>query len=193
MNNYFNDLYQGKTTGKIHLYNKGPISYQGIYKALVKFAVDMIPTDRMSHFVRTGEWVHGDFEGNDLPPFLYGEQYTFFFEQPVLDLFFKIEKSPVFSPSCTAVLYIYDSIFIYILPYSDNDSKLTSTNIISNFEHFKKYEYIHVQEWVEYDSNDTQERSALYKIPVLGIEGKYRIEYRPSSDSIFKIKRNSKL
>ena len=80
-------------------------------------------------------------------------------------------------------------IFIYILPYSDCDFEfnLTTTNIISNFEHFKKYEYIYVQEWLEYDSNDIQERAAHYKIPVLGIEGKYRVEYRSSFDPIFEI------
>ena len=74
----YNDLYQGKLTGKIHLYNNGPFSYQGIYKALVKFAVDMIPSDRISHFVRTGEWVHGDFEGKDLPLSCMGNKiYSF--------------------------------------------------------------------------------------------------------------------
>ena len=31
----FNDLYQGKLTGKILLFNNGPVSYQGIYRALV--------------------------------------------------------------------------------------------------------------------------------------------------------------
>lgn len=189
-----NEEYQGKQTGRIYLYNKGSITYLGIYKALVKFAVDMIPTDRMSHFVRTGEWVHGDFESKDLPPFLYGEQYTFFFEQPVLDLFFKTEKSPVFSPYCTAVLYIFDCVFIYILPYCDIDTKvkLSPSNIISNFEHFKKYEYICVEEWVKYDSTDIEERVAHYKIPALGIDGKYRVEFRSSSDSIFEIKRHKK-
>lgn len=39
----YNDLYKGKYTGRIYLYNNGPITYKGIYKALVKFAVDMIP------------------------------------------------------------------------------------------------------------------------------------------------------
>ena len=77
------------------------------------------------------------------------------------------------------------------MPYSDSDSEsnLTYSNIRLNFEHFKKYEYIYVQEWAEYNSNDIQERAAHYKIPVLGIEGKYRVEYRPSSDPIFEIKR----
>ena len=184
-------MYQGKLTGKILLYNNGSITYQGIYKALVKFAVDMVPSDKINHFVRTGEWVHGDFDSDSLPPFIYGEQYTFFFEQPVLDLFFKNETSPVFSPYCTAVLYIYDSVFIYSIPFSDVDTNqsLSTTDIKCNLEHFKKYEYIHVPEWVEYDSNDITERATHYKIPVLGVPDKYRVEYRPSSDPIFEIKR----
>ena len=80
------------------------------------------------------------------------------------------------------------------MPYSNCDFEfnLTTKNIISNFEHFKKYEYIYVQEWLEYDSNDIQERAAYYKIPVLGIEGKYRVEYRSSFDPIFEIKRDNK-
>lgn len=185
-----NDFYRGKPTGKIYLYNNAPVSFQGIYKALVKFAVDMIPTDRKNHFVHTGEWVHGDFGSNSLPPYVYGEQYTFFFEQPVLDLFFKKENSPAYSPYCTAVLYIFDSVFIYILPFCDLDLNLSITDINSNLAHFKKHEYIYVPEWIENDSNDIAERAAHYKIPVLGIEGKYRVEYRPSSDPVFEIKRS---
>lgn len=189
----FNDEYQGKLTGKIYLYNKGPVIYQGVYKALVKFAVDMIPSERMSHFIRTGEWVHGDFMGADLPAFWYGEQSTFFFEQPIIDLFFRSEKSPSISPYCTAVLYIYDCVFIYILPYCDidNEKKLKPEDINRHFEYFKKNEYIYVQEWVEYDSNDLEGHVAYYKIPIIGIAGKYRVVYRPSSDPIFQIRREN--
>ena len=187
----YNDEYQGKFTGKIYLYNNRPITFQGIYKALVKFAVDMIPSDKINHFARTGEWVHGDFESTCLPPFVYGEQSVFFFEQPVLDLFFRKDTSPTFSPYCTAVLYIFDSIFIYILPFSDVDPdlSLSTIQIRTHLENFKKHEYIHVPEWVEYDSNDISEKAAHYKIPVLGIPGKYSVEYRPSYDPIFEIKR----
>ena len=115
----------------------------------------------------------------------------FFFEQPVLDLFFRKDTSPTFSPYFTAVLYIFDSIFIYILPFSDVDPDLSLSpiQIRTHLENFKKHEYIHVPEWVEYDSNDISEKAAHYKIPVLGIPGKYSVEYRPSYDPIFEIKR----
>lgn len=185
-----NDYYKGRATGRILLYNKGAISYLGIYKALVKFAVDMVPSNLKNHFIRTGEWVHGDFEDTELPPFSFGE-HNFFYEQPVLDLFFRNGKSPKYSPYCTAVLYIFDCIFIYTLPFSDIDTdlKLKANDIIANLEHFKKYEYIYVQEWVEYDSNDLTERAAHYKVNAIGENGKYRVEYRPSTDSVFEIKR----
>lgn len=187
----FNDVYKGKCTGKIVLYNNGPVTHQGIYKALVKFAVDMIPSELICHFSRTGEWVHGDFEGENLPPFSYGE-HTMFFEQPVLDLFFRNGKSPSFSPYCTAVLYIFDSVFIFTLPYCDIDESLglKDSDIMNNLEHFKNYEYLYVQEWLEYDSNDIAERETHYKIPAIGVDGKFRVEYRPSSDPIFEIKRD---
>lgn len=183
-----NDLYEdkGKPTGKIILYNQGPITYQGIYKALVKIAVDMIPQDKIKHFKKTGQWVHGDFPADELPPFCYGE-HTFFFDQPVLDLFFRNEASPTHAPYCTAVLYIFESVFIYIVPYSDMDGNRyrTSSEVRCQLDLFKKHEYLHVQEWVEYDSNDTNERAAQFKVKAIGIEGKYNVEYRPACDPIF--------
>lgn len=185
-----NEVYQNKPTGKILLYNKGAVTYKGIYKALVKIAVDMIPENQIHHFSQTGEWVHGDFEANSLPPFSYGE-HAFFFEQPVLDLFFRNERSPKNAPFCTAVLYIYDSVFIYIVPFNDVDSKksITANDILSHLQYFKNHEYLYVQEWVDYDSNDTKEYAVHYKINPLGVEGKYDVEYRPANDSVFEVKK----
>lgn len=184
---------KGQTMGKIILYNKAPVTFQGIYKALLKFAVDMIPSDRKRHFVKTGEWVHGDFDCSVLPPFSYGE-HSLFFEQPVLDLFFRNEHSPINSPYCTAVLYIFDSVFIYTVPFNDVDGNryMTVKEVTSHLKLFKDQEYLDVQEWVEYDSNDTNKRAAQYKIPALGVEGKYRVEYRPSTDKVFRIERGRK-
>lgn len=78
------------------------------------------------------------------------------------------------------------------MPFNDIDENLNikEKEIKQNLNHFKKYEYLTVNEWIDYDSNDTIERAALYKIPALGVEGKYRVEFRPSSDPIFTIKRN---
>ena len=186
-----NELYKGKPTGRILLYNNGPITYQGIYKALVKIAVDMIPPDKIIHFVKTGMWVHGDFEADNLPSFWYGE-HSFFFEQPVLDLFFQKDNTDYNAPYCTAVLYIYESVFIYVVPLNeiDNGKNLTKEKLLSHLNLFKKYEYLYVKEWAEYDSNDTKEYAVHYKINPLGVEGKYHVKYCPSDDPIFEIRRN---
>lgn len=186
----YNVLYKGTVTDKIMLYNQGPITYQGICKALVKIAVDMIPDDKIKHFKKTGQWVHGDFTAEELPPFCYGE-HTFFFGQPVLDLFFRNEKSPAYAPYCTAVLYIYESVFIYIVPYNDvdGDRYKTLSEVRPQLELFKKHEYLSVAEWVEYDSNDICEYVAQFKIKAIGVEGKYNVEYRSSCDPIFSIHR----
>ena len=186
-----NELYNGQTTGRILLYNNGPITYQGVYKALVKIAVDMIPQDKIAYFAQTGMWVHGDFEADNLPSFWYGE-HSFFFEQPVLDLFFKKDNTHYNAPYCTAVLYIYESVFIYVVPLNeiDVDKNFTKEKLLSHMDFFKKYEYLYVKEWAEYDSNDTKEYAAHYKISPLGVEGKYHVKYRPSDDPIFEIRRN---
>lgn len=185
-----NDLYKGKQTGKIHLYNKGAISFQGIYKALVKIAIDMMPNDKMPHFVQAGRWVHGDFEGKDLPPVLYGE-HDDFFSQPVLDLFFTNNRSPKFSPYCTAELYIFESIFIYIVPFNDIDGNKYNNpyTLKAHWDLFKKYQYLSVKEWEEFDSNDTEEKSPFYKIHIISHDDKYSIQFRSSWDEVFKIKR----
>lgn len=185
-----NDVYKGRPTGKILLFNNGLISLNGIYKALVKIAVDLIPSDRMSHFVKSGRWVHGDYEDENLPVYLYGE-HDEFFEQPVVDLFFKQGNSPGFSPYCTAVLYIFNSIFIYTLPYCDVDGEKFKNHgaLSTHFSFFKSLQYLHVPEWEEFDANDKTVGNPMYKIPIFDEGMQYRMEYRPSTDEVFEIKR----
>lgn len=182
-----NDFYKGKATGKLLLYNKGKISYNGVYKALTKIAVDMIPSSRMRHFVDTSRWVHGDIDGEHLPCFLYGEHNSFF-EQPELDLFFRGEKSPSYSPYCTAVLYIFDSLFIYVVPLCDEDGDKfkSGESLRAHWDLFKKFQYLYVLEWAEYDSNDKTILIPFYKIGLFPEDNRYRIEIKPSTDEVFR-------
>jgi hypothetical protein len=46
-----------------------------------------------------------------------------------------------------------------------------------------------VKEWEEFDSNDKEEKSPIYKIPIMPLDNKYDIQYRPSWDEVFKIER----
>lgn len=187
-----NDVYNDVSTGRVLLFNKGEISYYGIFKALVKIAVDMIPSNKFSHFVNTGKWVHGDMDDLDFPLFLYGE-HDEFFEQPVLDLFFRTNKSPSFSPYCTAVLYIFDAIFIYMVPYCDvdNDSIPSKESLLAHWDFFKKKQYLDIAEWEEFDSNDKTLKSPFYKLSLFSDSQKYKIEFRPSMDDVFKRLKNN--
>ena len=186
-----NDSYQGKPTGKIHLYNNGQISYQGIYKALLKIAIDLMPVDKMPHFTNTGRFVHGDFTATKLPSFSYGEHHAFY-EQPVLDLFFRNDRSPRYAPYCTAVLRIFDSIIIFTVPFNDvdGDNYLTAEEVRENINLFKIQEYLYVHEWEDLDALDDTPRTPLYKLPLCAQNVPYRYEFRPSTDPIFEIKRD---
>lgn len=185
-----NDVYKGKVTGKIYLYNNGKISYQGIYKALLKIAVDMIPSDKIQHFVQTGRWVHGDFDAPKLPYFSYGE-YNKFFEHPVLDLFFKTDRSPNDAPYCTAELRIFDCIFLFTIPFNDvdEDKFMTADEIRGHMNRFKQLEYLYVQEWEDLDANDNTLKTPCYKLPVFPQNESYKLEFRPPTDSVFDIVR----
>ena len=185
-----NDLYKGQATGKILLYNSGEISFRGVYKSLVKIAVDMIPDSLMPHFKETCKWVHGDIDGGVMPGFLYGEHEEFF-EQPELDLFFKNEHSPQFSPYCTVVLYMFSSVFVYTIPLCDKDGGryMKTETLHAHYEQFKKYQYLYVAEWELFDSNDRTPKSPIYKIQLFQQNDEYKIEFRPSGDKVFEIKR----
>ena len=185
-----NDMYKGRATGQILLFNKGDISYYGIYKALVKIAIDMMPTEHYAHFKDAGSWVCGAKKGGNLPTFLYGE-HAGFFEQPEIDLFFRKSESPHFSPYCIAVIYIYCSIFIFTVPFCDldDDSSNSTTSLKACYDFFKKYQYLYIAEWVEYDANDKTPRKPFYKSYILPQGAPYKIVFKPSTDEVFKRER----
>ena len=185
-----NDMYKRQPTGKVWLYNKGEISFYGIYKSLVKIAMDLVPSAQLPHFKKTCKWVYGNFEGTNLPPYYYGE-HNDFFEQPVLDLFFRNERSPKTSPYCTAILYIFNSIFIYIIPYNDVDGNNFAGigTLQAHWDLFKRYQYLLVAEWEEFDSNNKELKSPIYKLQIFPQNDSYDVQFRPSTDPVFEIKR----
>ena len=54
---------------------------------------------------------------------------------------------------------------------------------------FKKEQYLYVAEWEEFDANDKELNNPVYKIPLLPTLEKYRVEFKPSTDEVFKIER----
>lgn len=44
-------------------------------------------------------------------------------------------------------------------------------------------------EWEEFDANDKTVGNPMYKIPVISMGVNYKVEFRPSDDEVFEIKR----
>lgn len=87
--------------------------------------------------------------------------------------------------------YIFNSIFIYVIPYSDVDGDIYTENgaLQAHWILFKEYQYLYVAEWEEFDSNDKVLKSPIYKLPLFPQDNSYRVELRPSTDEVFIIKR----
>lgn len=185
-----NDMYKGKATGKILLFNSGEISFWGIYKSLVKIALDLIPEDKIPYFEETRKWVHGDIDGGEMPGFLYGE-HNEFFEQPELDIFFRKECSLQSSPYSTVVLYMFSSVFVYTIPLCEKDgARFTRTDALrEHYELFKKYQYLQVADWELFDANDRTPKSPIYKLHIFPQNDEYEVRFRPSNNEVFEIKR----
>ncbi len=104
-----------------------PVVDQDIYRALVKMAIDLMPSSRLVHFQKTIEWLtkrNDDIIPDALPSVGYGTLPDGnMYEQPVLFLFFRPEKV-IDIPYCTAILFITDIAYKFVIPYVDADNGL---------------------------------------------------------------------
>lgn len=97
---------------------------ENIYKALVKMALDLMPSERLSHFSNTIQWIKPkdiQLHPDSLPSILFSQlPKNRFYDQPVLSLFFK-KSTDLETPYCTAILYIADIAYQFVLPFADID------------------------------------------------------------------------
>ncbi len=108
----------------VRLNHKTKITNENLYKALVKIVIDVIPTQYLCHFEQTISWLTGDMKficekmpsaksaviSNDVE-----------FRQPSIDILINDKNNCPNSPYCTAVLYIYDMIYMFVVPFVDVD------------------------------------------------------------------------
>lgn len=109
-----------------HLEMRNPITDEGLYKALCKMVIDLIPAKELPHFENTIKWIksNGDWLVDSLPSalcsvFTDGEVP---FKQPVLDIMVNNRGILNDSPYCTAVLWIYDIAYLFSVPLTDVDA-----------------------------------------------------------------------
>ena len=94
------------------------VTHQGIYKALCKIVIDLIPSSELKHFHETIGWINGSVMDNELPPYYasYDREQVL---QPTVDIF--LSGSPGTEPYCMAVVHILDVLFAFVLPEVDVD------------------------------------------------------------------------
>ncbi len=109
-----------------HLEMGNPITDEGLYKALCKMVIDLIPAKELPHFENTIKWIksNGDWFVDSLPSALCSvfTDDEVPFKQPVLDIMVNNRGILKNSPYCTAVLWIYDIAYMFSVPLTDVDA-----------------------------------------------------------------------
>lgn len=104
---------------------KEPIVNEQMYKALCKMVIDMLPSSELPHFKNTVRWIVSDnWMPDSLPSIWLGLLPTDepVYKQPALDIFLHNKGVPQESPYCTAVIWIYDVVYLFVVPFVDKDA-----------------------------------------------------------------------
>lgn len=103
---------------------KSGINNERMYKALCKMVIDMLPSIELSHFANTIQWIKskGDWTPDTLPSVLLTiVSNNHFKEQPVLDIYINNRQHKLETPYCTAIIWLYDIAYMFIMPFADVD------------------------------------------------------------------------
>ena len=109
----------------MHLESKDSMSNEGMYMALCKMVIDMLPSSELTQFENTIKWMtsNGTWAPDSLPSMWLAVLPTdkIVYPQPVLDIFLNNKGNMPNSPYCTGVLWIYDIAYIFVMPLTDVD------------------------------------------------------------------------
>lgn len=156
-----------------------PITHLGIYKALAKIAIDLMPRNLVDEFCTTINWIKDEIVPKVLPNvfYVYRDSYVC---QPLAKVFVRQEKalSPGL-PKCIVALTLIDLTFFFIVPLGKGDLvfggdylkrymgyliqslQLTETRL--NIEHIDMADRIgkfaHVKDWVDKDECEIVDQS----------------------------------
>lgn len=111
----------------MHLELKSPINNERMYKALCKMVIDMLPSEELSHFENTIKWINspGDWASDALPSALLAVLPSQIHkDQPVIDIFINNRNPKQDAPYCTAVVWLYDIAYMFVVPLVDVEGGL---------------------------------------------------------------------
>ena len=141
----------------LHLELKSPINNERMYKALCKMVIDMLPGAELHHFKNTVEWITA--KGEWIPDALPSAMYTILpldkiNPQPILDIFINNRNNKLDAPYCTAIVWLYDIAYMFVVPFVDVDCGRYKydRNLESHWNRMR--DLIGIQEWQFQDTSE---------------------------------------
>jgi hypothetical protein len=134
---------------KIPLEFSKDINLMNIYRALVKYVIAVIPNEEMPNFIKTIDWIT-DIKNNgnviELPVVALKIDSQNYNDQPML-MVYKRKNEDTSLPYMYAELRITTMIFVFIVPFSEKDTKDFSQK--ENFDIFWKFNkhYAYFTDW----------------------------------------------
>lgn len=148
--------YKGNGIYSYRLNNSSEITNEGMYKALVKMVIDLVPASKLVHFRNTIAWINGYQADTNLPSMFYAIRSAgeYLYLQPRLDLFFNTQQKYNDSPYCTAILFTTDIQYIFVVPFVDKDMGQFKYNkqLLGHWNRF--FSMLPPRQWVEQDTSD---------------------------------------
>lgn len=141
------------------LIHKTSLSNENVYKALVKIVIDLLPSKELPYFKQTIKWVkaNNDWYIDSLPD-MYLAISDQFNEQPYIDILIR-KQDDENTPYCTAILWIYDLVYVFIIPLVEKDEgKFKYNNKLQT--HWKNIFNLYPFEWIKQNTSDWQEAYA---------------------------------
>lgn len=108
-----------------HFELKEPVVNEQMYKALCKIVIDMLPSLELPHFKNTVRWIASDkWIPDSLPSIWLGllpvDEPVY--KQAALDIFIHNKEDSQEAPYCTAIIWIYDVAYLFVVPFVDKDA-----------------------------------------------------------------------
>lgn len=149
-------LPKGNGVYSYRLKNSSEVTNEGIYKALVKMVIDLVPTSELVHFRNTIAWINGCQTDQNLPSMFYAIRSAgeYCYLQPRLDLFFNTKEKYCDSPYCTAILYTTDIQYIFVVPFVDIDRGQFKYNEQLIVHWRRMFAMLSPRQWVEQNTSD---------------------------------------
>lgn len=156
------------------------VTHQGIYKALCKIVIDLLPSEELSHFSQTIRWINGFIIDAETPDYYvsYGNDVVL---QPTVEFF--LSKKPGEEPYCSSILHLLDTYLVYILPHVDVDRGQFKDDQVVGMHLNKFSQALHVNKW---SREDTKEYPRAVPWVNWRVDpGEDNVHILPKSDPIF--------